>query len=473
MLLSDSPDGRKDELTRKVKKVMMELWNQVSDSLRRQVSTQYFDLWIRPINPIKMVDNKFVVEVPNLFHREWIEDNFRALIERELSAIVTKPVSIQFQVADTAAVVPTPTVSTPAVTPTLIEARPTDDVSRTVGNLLSDKYTFESFVVGGSNQFAHAASMAVAENPGRSFNPLFIFGGVGLGKTHLLHAIGNQIKKKSPDLNICFQSAEKFTNELINCIRYEKMYEFRDKYRNSDVFLIDDIQFIAGKERTQEEFFHTFNTLYDSQKQIVMTSDRFPKDIPGIEDRLRSRIEWGLITDIQPPEIETRVAIIKRKAEDEGIPISDEVAMYLANLFQDNVRELEGSLIRISAYSELSKKPITMELAHELFKTGQKSKRPVSIEEIQTFVSEHFQIRMSDLKSSRKVKMFSYPRQIAMYLCKRLTRASFPEIAGKFGGKDHTTVIYACRKIEGQLTLDHDLKEHLDLIHRRIDARSA
>jgi chromosomal replication initiator protein len=333
---------------------------------------------------------------------------------------------------------------------------------------LNPKYTFASFVVGSSNQFCHAASRAVANLPALAYNPLFIYGGVGLGKTHLLNSIGLEINQGPPQIRVLYVHAEHFTNELINSIRYEKMFEFRKKYREScDVLLMDDIQFIAGKERTQEEFFHTFNFLYESRRQIVVTSDRFPKDIPQLEERLRSRFEWGLIADIQPPDTETRVAILRKKAESDGIPLPDEVAMFLATHIRQNVRELEGSLIRLSAFASLSGNEITLDMAKDVLKNILPDKsRMISIEAIQKLVADHYHIKISDLKSPRRLKVLTVPRQIAMYLCRKHVKSSFPELGLKFGGKDHSTVVHAVQKIQRLLGEDVTLRNEISSLEK-------
>ena len=314
---------------------------------------------------------------------------------------------------------------------------------------LNQRYTFDTFIVGPSNQFAHAACRAVAEAPSRSYNPLFIYGGVGLGKTHLMHAIGQYLLEHNRGLKLTYISSERFMNEMINALRYDRILDFRERYRSVDVLLVDDIQFVSGKEGTQTEFFHTFNALYDAQKQIVLSSDHPPHEIPALEERLRSRFEWGLIADIQPPDIETRVAILKRKAEAETVPLPDGVAMYIAGRIRSNIRELEGSLIRLIAYASLTGREISLELTQEVLKNviDQESKA-VTIETIQRFVAEHYQLKIADLKSRNNSKSVAMPRQIAMYMCKNLTHASLPEIGRSFGGKHHSTVIHSIRKVE-------------------------
>jgi len=323
-------------------------------------------------------------------------------------------------------------------------------------------------VVGAGNQFAHAACMAVAEQPAKAYNPLFLYGGVGLGKTHLLNAIGNYLAERS-DLRIAYLTTEQFTNEVINSIRYDKMIDLRKRYRNVDMLMIDDIQFLAGKERTQEEFFHTFNTLYEAHKQIVLSSDRFPKDMPDIEERLRSRFEWGLIADLQPPDVETRIAILRKKSEDERIALPEDVIHFLANTMKNNIRELEGSLVRVGAYSSLTGQAITLEMAKNVLRDliGDK-KKIVSIEDIQEAVGSKYHVKIADLKSRRRSKTLVHPRQIAMYLCRELTDASFPEIGRQFGGKDHTTIIHACRQITKAKEADSALHTTLEGLKEQI-----
>ncbi len=321
---------------------------------------------------------------------------------------------------------------------------------------LGPRYSFDTFIVGPSNQFAHAACRAVAESPSRSYNPLFIYGGVGLGKTHLMHAIGHYVLTNS-NLKLTYISSERFMNEMINALRYDRVLEFRERYRSVDVLLVDDVQFLAGKEGTQTEFFHTFNALYDAQKQIVISSDCPPHEIPSLEERLRSRFEWGLIADIQPPDIETKVAILKKKAETEGIPLPDNVAIYIAGKIKSNIRELEGSLIRLIAYASLTGREISLPLAQDVLRNVlQNDDKAITIEIIQKFVSEYYQLKLGELKSRNNSKSIAMPRQIAMYLCKNLTTASLPEIGKSFGGKHHSTVIHSIRKIEDLRQKDGD-----------------
>ena len=402
------------------------------------------------------------IEVPNKFIRDWISDNYLHLIKYELFKITGREHNIVFSINEENSPEEKPPISS---TP---EEKPKATIEKKSYEGLNPKYSFDTFVVGSSNQFSHAASRAVANLPALAYNPLFIYGGVGLGKTHLLNAIGLEILRTQKHLKVLYVHAEHFTNELINSIRYEKMFEFRKKYREScDVLLMDDIQFIAGKERTQEEFFHTFNFLYESRRQVVVTSDRFPKDIPQLEERLRSRFEWGLIADIQAPDIETRVAILKKKAEEDGIALPHEVAMYLATHIRQNVRELEGSLIRLSAFSSLSGNEISLDMVREVLKNLLPDRnRFLSVETIQKMVADHYHIKISDLKSPRRLKTLAHPRQIAMYLCRKHVKSSFPELGMKFGGKDHSTVVHAVQKIERLLPNDSSLKSEISSLEK-------
>ncbi len=346
-------------------------------------------------------------------------------------------------------------------------------VNDEMSTMLNPKYTFDSFVIGNSNRFAHAASLAVAEAPAKAYNPLFIYGGVGLGKTHLMHAIGHYILDNNPKSQVVYVSSEKFTNELINSIKDDKNVEFRNKYRNIDILLVDDIQFIAGKERTQEEFFHTFNALYEANKQIIISSDRPPKEIPTLEDRLRSRFEWGLIADIQAPDFETRMAILKKKADVEKLNIPNEVMVYIATKIKSNIRELEGALIRIVAFSSLTNKEISVDLASEALKDiiSSKQTKQVTIDIIQEVVANYYNLKIEDLKSSRRTRNIAFPRQIAMYLSRKLTDMSLPKIGEEFGGRDHTTVIHAYEKISNNLKKDESLQNAINELNKRINQK--
>jgi chromosomal replication initiator protein len=443
---------------------MEEIWSKVIDSLKERVGQQNFDIWIKPIRFISMDGEMVELEVPNRFFKEWINEHYSPYIKEALSLLTQKPCHLQFQIRSEKMNEKEPISS-------LLPSYETQALP-SFQPISNPKYTFDHFVVGASNQFANAACLAVANLPAKNYNPLFIYGGVGLGKTHLLHAIANHILQHRvlPDAKkICYISSEEFTNELINSIRYEKMDEFRNKFRRMDILLIDDIQFIAGKERTQAEFFHTFNSLYEARKQIVVTSDKFPKDIPNFEERLRSRFEWGLIADIQPPDIETKVAILRKKAEIENISIPNDVAFFLASQIDSNIRMLEGSLIRIGAFASLTKTPIDIQLAKEVLKNIIKPKEElISIDTIQKVVASFYNIKISDLKVKRKSKGYLIPRQIAMYLSRKLTNASLLEIGDKFGGKDHSTVIHSIKKVEERVSNEPPFKEIVENLHSRI-----
>lgn len=443
---------------------MNNILKQLKDKIQSKISDLNYNTWFKPISGASLGEGSFVLKVPNKFIADWISDYYSDLIVQELFLITDQNLRLCFDITEEHEAAPLGK-SEPATYPSAKEPPRV----RSVENLNS-KYSFDRFVVGNSNQFAHAACKAVADLPGGHYNPLYIYGGVGLGKTHLMHAVGLQIANSQPNLNIIYVSAEKFMNELINCLRHERMHEFRKKYRdNCDVLLIDDIQFLGGKECTQEEFFHTFNALHDSQRQIVLTSDKLPKNIQGIDERLCSRFEWGLIADIQPPELETRIAILKKKAENSNLKCPDDVAMFLASSIKNNVRELEGSLLRLNAFASLTGTPVTVDLAREVLGTTLRAKESsCSIESIQKTVASYYSLNVSDLKSPRRMRVLAFPRQVAMYLCKKHVGSSFPEIGGKFGGKDHTTVMHACRKIEKLLKCDSKIQNDIAILEKDI-----
>lgn len=446
---------------------MNDVIQKVIGTLQTKISGINFNNWIKPAT-FRLETELLVIEVPNKFIRDWITENYLTLIKYEIFKVTGVEHQIQFEIMAAAPV----EADTPEP-PAQVAARPVP--KRDSSEALNSKYSFDSFVVGTSNQFCYAASRAVANLPALAYNPLFIYGGVGLGKTHLLNATGMEIQSSHPEQKVLYIHAEQFTNELINSIRYDKMFEFRKKYREScDVLLIDDIQFIAGKERTQEEFFHTFNYLYESRKQVVLTSDRFPKDIPQLEERLRSRFEWGLIADIQAPDTETRVAILKKKAEAGEIPLPDEVAMFLATHIRQNIRELEGSLIRLSAFSSLSGGEINIEMAREILKDILPDRnRNMTVEAIQKLVADHYNLKISDLKSPRRLRVLTVPRQIAMFLCRKHVKSSFPELGLKFGGKDHSTVVHAVQKIQKLLLKDMSLRSEINSLEKRLELELA
>jgi chromosomal replication initiator protein len=439
------------------------VWREALSYIEMKVPKQVYDTWFTPIVLERIDESTAYLGVPNKFFGDWLNQHYGDLLaEAVSSARGGGRMEIAFSISRK----PPPGQADGEAS--TVAARGAVAVRPKRGVQLNPKYTFNSFVVGAGNQFAHAACMAVAEQPAKAYNPLFLYGGVGLGKTHLLNAIGNHVAERS-DLRIAYLTTEQFTNEVINSIRYDKMMDLRKRYRHIDMLMIDDIQFLAGKERTQEEFFHTFNTLYEARKQIVLSSDRFPKDMPDIEERLRSRFEWGLIADLQAPDVETRIAILRKKSEDEHIALPEDVIHYLANTMKNNIRELEGSLVRLGAYSSLTGQAITLEMAKNVLRDliGEK-KRIVSIEDIQEAVGAKFHVKIGELKSRRRSKTLVHPRQIAMYLCRELTEASFPEIGRHFGGKDHTTIIHACRQIAKAREADSALQTTLEGLKEQI-----
>lgn len=480
-----------------------QLFSSILHAVERRVNPLSFATWFGPVSLARDDERTLVVQVPNETYRHWISTNYADVLEESLEELDLKDVAIAYQIDDghahpapangdraTAGTSSRSEASSPhspanggghaADSVQLARVTHLDDraAERPSGPLpsmklmdlepaelsLNTKYSFDTFVVGSCNQFAHAASQAVAEAPAKTYNPLFIYGGVGLGKTHLMHAIGHAIKSRNRHLKLSYISSEKFMNELINAIRYDKTLSFREKYRSIDILLMDDVQFLAGKERTQEEFFHTFNALYDAQKQIVISSDCPPREIPTLEERLHSRFEWGLIADIQPPDLETKVAILKRKAEIERIKLPDNVALFIASKIKSNIRELEGSLVRLVAYASLNGRDLDMDLAQEVLKSFMEDDdKTITIEVIQRTVAEHYGLRVADLKSKNNARSVAVPRQVAMYLCKHLTKASLPEIGREFGGKHHTTVIHSVNKIT-------DLYERESDFHRLINS---
>jgi chromosomal replication initiator protein len=413
------------------------VWEAVLARIETKVNRHSFYTWFKPTTFVSERDDGIRVRVPNALFRDWLTKHYSVVLEEALRELERAGARVEFVTEDG----PPAEAVAPAVLP--------QDEPEPAQLGLGPRYSFDTFIVGPSNQFAHAASRAVAEAPSRSYNPLFIYGGVGLGKTHLMHAIGHYVMTHLPDLKLTYISSERFMNEMINAVRYDRVLDFRERYRSVDVLLVDDVQFLAGKEGTQTEFFHTFNALYDAQKQIVISSDCPPHEIPSLEERLRSRFEWGLIADIQPPDLETKVAILRKKAETEGIPLPDNVTIYIAGKIKSNIRELEGSLIRLIAYASLTGREISLPLAQDVLRNVlQNDDRAITIEIIQKFVSEYYQLKFGELKSRNNSKSIARPRQIAMYLCKQLTSASLPEIGKSFGGKHHSTVIHSIRKIE-------------------------
>ncbi|ACM18379.1 chromosomal replication initiator protein DnaA [Geotalea daltonii FRC-32] len=443
---------------------MEKIWLEAQSNIKKVLTPQTYNTWIKPIHFHNVSDTNLTLEVPSKFIKEWVTEKYLSIIIEAISSLTNIKYQVDFKITEKS-----------QVEKKKVDLQATEkienDSTRNVdfNTNLNPKYTFDSFVCGASNQFAHAASQAVANNPACNYNPLFIYGGVGLGKTHLLIAIGNQIRENNKKAKICYYSSEKFMNEMINSLRYKKMDEFRNKFRKMDILLIDDIQFMAGKEATQEEFFHTFNALYESHKQIVVTSDKFPKDIPGLEERLRSRFEWGLIADIQPPDIETKIAILKKKSDLNSITLPNDVALFLASSATSNVRELEGMLIRLGAYASLTGSEISLNMARDILKDIIVEKtKDITVEMIQKHVADHFKIKVSELKSDKRLKTFVIPRQIAIYISRELTKASYPEIGERFGGKDHSTIIHSVKKIEKQMENDLEIKNTVEKMKKEL-----
>lgn len=416
------------------------IWTEVLKLIKVELTEVSFNTWLKTIKPISISSDTIILAAPNDFTRGILEGRYLNLIKNAIIQVTNTDFNIKFIV---------PGENMEALNTASFSNNNFNELELDQKAQLNPKYTFDTFVIGNSNRFAHAASLAVAEAPAQAYNPLFIYGGVGLGKTHLMHAIGHYILTQNPSTKVVYVSSEKFTNELINSIRDDRNNEFRNKYRNVDVLLVDDIQFIAGKESTQEEFFHTFNALHEANKQIIISSDRPPKEIPTLEDRLRSRFEWGLISDIQPPDLETRIAILRKKAKVENIDVPDDVMLYIASRIKSNIRELEGALIRIVAYSSLTNKKINAELAEEALKDiiSEDEPREITVDLIKQVVSKEYGIRIEDFNSRKRTRAIAYPRQIAMYLTRELTDLSLPKIGEEFGGRDHTTVMHAHDKI--------------------------
>src|SRR6266849_328713 len=439
-------------------------WLRILDALEKKINRHSYDTWLKPTRYSHSSGGILFVRVPTAEFRH-VGDKYADLIQEAIDNL-----GLEFQ--DVKFVTPE---DDPAATPVRhdggLSVHPVAPSHSSQSRFdwdgaaqLNQRYTFDAFVIGSGNQFAHAACQAVAERPSKAYNPLFLYGGVGMGKTHLMQAIGHEIKRRLPQAAICYVSSEKFTNEMINSLRYDKMISFRDKFRNVDVLLVDDIQFLAQKERTQEEFFHTFNALHESMKQIVIASDRRPKELAEIEDRLRNRFEWGLIADIQPPDLETKVAILQKKAESERVSLPTDVALFIASNIRSNVRELEGALIRLIAYCSLTAVEISVQTAQQVLKNLIETSKKISIESIQKAVAEQFGLRVTEIKAKDNSRAIVYPRQIAMYLTKHLTDASLPEIGRQFGGKHHTTVMHSIDKIEQQRQIDKDLSRTLNRI---------
>ena len=445
---------------------LAETWEKVLKILKVEIMSEVsYNTWILGLKPIGMRNGVFMISVPNELTLDIINQRYMLLFKESIKHVLNQDVEVQCVVGEPE--------SDDSKTEEEVQKDAIKPAQEAFGSLNS-KYTFDSFVIGNSNRFAHAASVAVAESPANAYNPLFLYGGVGLGKTHLMHAIGHHIQANNPKAKVVYVSSEKFTNELINSIRYDKNLDFRNKYRNVDVLLVDDIQFIAGKESTQEEFFHTFNELYEARKQIIISSDRPPNEIPTLEDRLRTRFAWGLQADIQAPDFETRIAILKKKAEIEKYVVSSDVMVYIATKIKSNIRELEGALTRVMAYSSLTNnKNITVDLAAEALKDiiSSTQTRSITIDLIQDVVANYYNLSVQELKSQRRTRNVAYPRQIAMYLSRKLTDMSLPKIGDEFGGRDHTTVIHAYEKISTALKSDDSLASAIRIITKKVNSQ--
>jgi chromosomal replication initiator protein len=444
----------------------MEDWQRACETLRQKVGDGNYEAWIKPLRVAGVREGAVYISVPNKFYRDWVSRHYLELLRSSLCKPDAPPPKIVFQVdaqAQGELFAATPRGDDPP--------KRTKQAAARVGNLIP-RYTFDNFVVGTSNQFAHAAAKSVAGRPGEHYNPLFVYGWVGVGKTHLVNAIGHAVLAKNPLSKIVYLSSESFVNDLISSIRRDRMDDFKNRFRRVDLLILDDVQFLAGRERTQEEFFHTFNSLYESHRQIVLTSDKFPNDIQDLEERLRNRFEWGLIADIQAPEMETRIAIVQKKAEIEGLPISAEVAGFIASEITSNVRELEGALTRLGAFASLHKAEVSVDFARNVLKPHLRERaRQLSIEDVQRVVCEHFGLSLTELKSKRRTQNLAIPRQIAMYLSRKLLSASFPVIGGKFGGRDHSTVIHAQTVITQRQNADPSLRATIERLERALTSQ--
>jgi len=437
-----------------------EIWKKCLSKIEEKVSNNIIELWFRPIKLSQVKEQSAIIVIPNRFFKDWIEDNYPDIIAEAMKDIMGKTITVRYRMEEKI---------DPVVKKIDMQLESRRQRLARRGIHLNPRYTFNNFIIGTCNQFAQAASKAVAEAPGRTYNPLFIYGGVGLGKTHLISAIGNAVIDKKAEISVIFVSAEQFTNEVVSAIRHEKMGEFKEKYRNIDLLLLDDIHFIANKTQTQEEFFHTFNALYEKQKQIVISSDRPPKELGAVTDRLKSRFSMGLIADIQPPELETKMAIVLKKAEEEKIAVTEDIAYFLASKVKSNIRELEGCLIRLGAQASLTDKPVDKEMAMTILRDIiEEEEKPLTVDHIQKIVCEHFAIKLSDMKARKRTKEVALPRQIAMYLSKHLINLSLNDIGKNFGGKDHATVIYACKQIEEKRSQDETFNRMIENLLRKL-----
>jgi chromosomal replication initiator protein len=435
------------------------IWSKILEIIKKDLNPQSYQTWFVHTRPSSIEGNTITIETPNAYFRDWLIDHYMEMVEEAARRVCARQMGITFIVSQ-----PNDTGQGAVNQKTTRPRQKKQDVSTTPPTGLNHLFTFDNFVIGPSNRFAHAACLAVAESPGKAYNPLFIYGPVGMGKTHLLQAIAHFALQKDPDAKVLYVSSEKFTNQLISAIQNRTTIAFRQTYRNLDILLIDDVHFIGGREATQEEFFHTFNVLHDAHKQIILSSDRPPKEIASLEQKLVSRFEWGLITDIQAPDLETRIAILRKKAEKETIKVPDDVTFFIAEKIKTNIRELEGALIRVVAYASLTGQDVTLLLAQDVLKDVVKEEKKVSIEIIQKKVAEIFEIGVSDIKGRKRVKSFAYPRQIAMYLTRELTDLSLPQVGEYFGGKDHTTVLHAYNKIKEDVNKNSETKKLVDNI---------
>jgi len=444
------------------------IWNSAQEQLRSKLSRDTYNMWFAPLRVCEIDSNHVTLETPNEFCELWLKDNYLSLLQDAVAVAASRQLQVKFKIGTGTAQAPSAPAAAPAKTKS---AESTHERSPGSGDLaFNPKNTFESFVVGNNNNFAHAAALAVAQAPGKSYNPLFLYGGVGLGKTHLLHAIGQYVVSNKKGARVAYLSSEKFTNEYIDGIQNNQLVKFRKKYRQTDVLLIDDIQFLAGKERIQEEFFHTFNALHEARKQIVLTCDRPASEIQGLEHRLVSRFEWGLVTDLQPPDVEMRLAILQKKAQIMGVTLPDDIMNFLANRIRTNVRRLEGALIRVASYASLTSKKLSIEVVEGLLREilHEEGRLTISIEVIQKKVAEHYDIRLADMASKRRPENIAFPRQIAMYLSRQMTENSLNTIGEAFGGRDHGTVLHACRLVKDRMEVDANVRQVVHYLEKQL-----
>lgn len=451
------------------------VWERTQKQLRTVLTPETYNLWFHSITPVALNQTSITLEVPNDFNEVWLKDNYLALLQDSLTHTTGRQLQVKFKVgsapAASAQPAPAPVAATAKRTGERQKSKSSNGSMEISGDhVFNPNNCFANFCVGSTNSFAHAAALAVAQNPGKSYNPLFLFGGTGLGKTHLLHAIGQNILEHRKNLKVVYLSCEKFTNEYIAAIQDNQLVKFRKKYRQTDVLLIDDVQFLGGKERIQEEFFHTFNALHEAHKQIVLTSDRSPNELQGVEQRLVGRFEWGLTTDVQPPDVETRLAILRNKVKSTGVQLSDEVIMFLANHIRTNIRRLEGALIRVASYAHLTSKPVSIEMVEDLLREvlQEEGRHTITIDVIQKRVAEQFDIRLSDMTSKRRPENIAFPRQIAMYLSRHLTEHSLSSIGDAFGGRDHGTVLHACRLVKDRMEIDPNVRQTVQYLEKQL-----